>query len=136
MVRHIDLLARLQKIWGALSLVAGLAILIQAFGALALMLSGRPGAPQTGLAAGLTTALFFFFAVGAIVWGGVHIYDGIGLRRRRPWARLVALTLAVINLFFLPFGTALAGYAFWVLLTDETRRIFYPAAQRPAPDRG
>jgi hypothetical protein len=131
MVRHIDLLARLHKIWGALALVAGLAILIQAFGALALILSSEPGATPTGLAAGLTTTLFFFFGVGAIAWGGVHIYDGVGLRRRRPWARLVALTLAVINLFVLPFGTALAIYAFWVLLTDDTRRAFDPNAQRP-----
>jgi len=38
-----------------------------------------------------------------------------------PW---LALALAVPNLFVLPFGTALAIYAFWVLLHNETRSLF------------
>lgn len=127
MLRHIDLLARLHKIWGALALVAGAAILIQGLGALGLTLSAEPGAETAGVAAAFTTAMFFLFALGALVWGGVHISDGVGLRRRQPWARPVALLLSVLNLFFLPFGTALALYAFWVLLSDETRRVFDPA---------
>jgi hypothetical protein len=128
MVRHIDLLARLHRIWGGLSLVAGVAILIQAFAALYLILSAPHDSPQAGLAAVLTVTVFFLFAAGAILWGGVHLYDGTGLKQRRPWARLLALGLAVPNLFFLPFGTALAAYAFWVLLSDETRRIFEPVS--------
>jgi hypothetical protein len=128
MLRHVDLLARLHKIWGAMALVAGVAILIQALGALALILTAAPGSSKAGLGAGLATTLFFFFAVGAFVWGGVHIHDGVGLRRRKAWARPVALVLSVLNLFFLPFGTALAIYAFWVLLSDDTRRTFDPTA--------
>jgi hypothetical protein len=42
------------------------------------------------------------------------------------------MALAVLNLFFLPFGTALAVYSFWVLLADPTRRLFDPTAQTPA----
>jgi hypothetical protein len=127
MVRHIDLLARLHKIWGALALVAGLSILIQALGALAVILTAEPGSPATGLGAGFTTAVFFLFALAALAWGGVHISNGIGLRGRKPWARPVALVLSVLNLFFLPFGTALASYAMWVLLSDETRQTFDPS---------
>ncbi len=126
MLRHIDLLARLHRIWGALALAAGVSILIQAVGALVLVLSADPASPPTGLAAGLTVTLFFLFAFSAIAWGGVHVQNGADLRRRRPRARMRALLLAILNLFFLPFGTALAVYAFWVLLTDETRRVFEP----------
>jgi hypothetical protein len=129
MLRHIDLLARLHKIWGAMSLAAGLAILIQAIGALALMMTAKPGTSEAGIGAGLATTMFFLFAVGAFVFGGAHIQNGVGLRRRRTWARPMALVLSVLNLFFLPFGTALSIYAFWVLLSDETRRVFDPAAQ-------
>lgn len=129
MVRHIDLLARLQKIWGGLALVAGAAVLILALGALGVILTAPPGSPQVGMAAGFTTTVFFLFAFGALAWGGVHIHDGIGLRGRKAWARPVALVLAVLNLFFLPFGTALAVYAFWVLLSDETRRAFAPPSR-------
>lgn len=128
MLRHVDLLARLHKIWGALALVAGVSILILGLGALGVILSAEPGAEPAGVAAAFTTTMFFLFAVGALVWGSVHIYDGVGLRRRRPWARPVALVLSVLNLFFLPFGTALAVYAFWVLLSNETRQTFDPAA--------
>jgi len=34
------------------------------------------------------------------------------------------LGLSVVNLFVLPFGTALAIYTFWVLLHDEVRALF------------
>jgi hypothetical protein len=126
MDRHINLLARLCRIWGALAMVAGVAILVQGFGALAVVMAAEPGSPQSGVAAWLTATLYFFFALGALVWGSVHLSSATGLRRRRPWARLVGLLLAVLNLFFLPFGTALAAYTFWVLMSDETRRAFAP----------
>jgi hypothetical protein len=133
MIRHIDLLARLHKIWGWLALVAGVAILIQALGALAVILTAAPGTPATGIGAWVTTVVFFLFACAALAWGGVHIHNGIGLRKRTSWARGVALVLALLNLFFLPFGTALAVYAFWVLLSDETRRVFPPTGRPASP---
>ena len=124
MSQHIDLLGRLHRMWGGLALVAGVAILIQAIGALALVVSAEHGTPPAGWAASLTVTLLFLFAGGAITWGLAHLYTGTGIRRRRPWARMLALALAVLNLFVLPFGTALAAYAFWVLLSNETRRTF------------
>ena len=38
--------------------------------------------------------------------------------------KLLAIGLAVGNMVLLPFGTALGGYAVWVLLTEEGRQIF------------
>ena len=46
------------------------------------------------------------------------------IRKLQPEGRLATLGLAVPNLFVLPFGTALGVYAFWVLLHDETRKMF------------
>lgn len=126
MDRHINLLALLYRIWGALAVVAGVAILVQGFGALAVVVAAEPGSPQTGVAAWFTATLYFLFAFSALAWGGVHMSSATGLRRRRPRSRMVGLLLAVLNLFFLPFGTALAVYAFWVLMSDETRRAFAP----------
>jgi len=60
----------------------------------------------------------------ALVWGGLHLFVGRTLRRRLPSARLMALGLAVGNLVLLPFGTALGGYACWVLLNEEGRHLF------------
>jgi len=69
------------------------------------------------------------FAALALLWGGIHVLTGFALRSHRHWARLVGMALAVLNLFFLPFGTALAVYTFWTLLSDETRKLFDPAHQ-------
>ncbi|MCX6551387.1 MAG: hypothetical protein NTY02_10355 [Acidobacteria bacterium] len=127
MTRHVDLLAVLYVFWGALALVTGLAILILALGAWAIITSAERAALGPDFAASLTAVTFFLFAAGALAWGGIHVLTGFALRRHRHWARLVGMGLAVLNLFFLPFGTGLAIYTFWALLADETRRLFAPA---------
>jgi hypothetical protein len=133
MARHIDLLSVFYLFWGALALVAGTGILVLALGALAIITSAERVALGPDLAASVTAGFFFVFAAGALVWGGIHLLTGLALRRRRTWARLVAMGLAVLNLFFLPVGTALAVYAFWVLLSEPTRRLFDPALQASEP---
>ncbi|MBN1895806.1 hypothetical protein JW906_15055 [bacterium] len=52
------------------------------------------------------------------------ILCGWGLLKMKPWARLFGLILGVINLFNIPFGTALGIYSLWVLLKEETVRLF------------
>ena len=126
MTRHIDLLAVFHQMWGALALVAGTAILVLAIGALAIVRSAERAALGPDMAAGLTVGFFFVFAVSALAWGGIHVWTGLSLRAHKARARLVGLALAVLNLFFLPVGTALAVYTFWVLLSNETRRAFEP----------
>jgi hypothetical protein len=127
MTRHVDLLSVLYRLWGLLALVAGLAILVLAIGAMAIITSAERAALGPDFAAGLTAGAFFVFASLALLWGGIHVLTGLALRRHRHWASLVGMGLAVLNLFFLPFGTALAVYTFWTLLSDETRRLFDPA---------
>ena len=78
-------------------------------------------------AAGLTTLVFAGIGAFALMWGGVHVWTATLLRRRRPFGRVLALALALVNLLVLPFGTALGAYALWILLTDEGRRLFEPA---------
>lgn len=52
-----------------------------------------------------------------IAVGGIMV--GLGLKDRKPWARVVAIVLGVIALFHPPFGTALGIYTLWVLMSDE-----------------
>jgi hypothetical protein len=54
----------------------------------------------------------------------MHLVTGRGLAARRPWARMLALVLALFNVLLLPLGTALSAYTLWVLLQDDTRRQF------------
>lgn len=128
MKRHVDFLALLYIIWGALFLLVGVAGLALSGGAAALVSSAGLVRHGASLAASLTAITLAAVAVLSLVWAALHLWVGSQLRRYRPWARLLALGLAVINLVLLPFGTALGIYACWALLTDDGRRLFEPSS--------
>ena len=120
MTAHLHLLSILQMVWGAIGLLLGVSTILLGVGAIA---SGW-AAPGEELAAAITAALFGIFAVAVLAGGGANAWAGAAIGRRQPSGRLAALWLAVLNLFVLPFGTALAIYAFWVLLHNESRAQF------------
>jgi hypothetical protein len=49
---------------------------------------------------------------------------GIGLLTRQPWARMLAIVFGSLNLFDLPFGTAMGIYTLWVLLPEESEKEY------------
>jgi hypothetical protein len=126
---HLRLLSILQLTWGAIGMLLGVSTLLLALGAIAIAVS------ESGdrFAAGVTAAAFGIFAAALIAGGAANAWAGSALRRRQPNGRLVVLTLGVLNLFVLPFGTALAIYAYWVLLHHESRMMF--EAGRPEIQR-
>ncbi len=124
MKRHADFLSVLYLAWGAIFTIVGLAGLALTAGAIAIARDSGPVRVGSDLAASLTAVTLGVLAVIALLWGVLHLWLGAALRRYQPWARLLSLGLAVINLVLFPFGTALGGYALWVLLTDEGRRLY------------
>jgi hypothetical protein len=128
MQRHVRLLGILANLWGLLATLVGISMLLLAAGALTELL--QPIDSASGFAAGLTAGAFALLGIFALVWGGAHVWAAALLRRHRPWGRISVLALAVSNLLLLPFGTALGIYAFWVLLRDESRRLFEPGPAR------
>ena len=122
MERHVDLLGILANLWGALAMLVGVALLLLAMGAIAALF--EPGASSVEFAAGLTAAVFSFIGVFALVWGCAHVWAAALLKKRQPLGRIVTLALAMVNLLVLPFGTAFGGYALWVLLREDGRRLF------------
>jgi hypothetical protein len=131
--RHADFLGVLYLAWGAIFALVGLAGLALAGGALAIARGGGPVAVSSEFAAGLTALTLGLIATLALIFGALHLWIGAMLRRYRPWARLLALGLAVINLVLFPFGTALGAYACWVLLTEEGRALYLDGATNVAP---
>jgi hypothetical protein len=73
--------------------------------------------PIIGLAG--TTLVIFLLAVSL-----PGLITGIGLLKFKPWARIVGIVLAAINLINIPIGTILGAYGLWVLLNKETERLF------------
>ena len=122
MPSQLEFLGVLFIVWGLLTALVGLSTLALGIGAFAIITS--PSASGGHVAAGLTAAIFTTLAIIAIVWGTAHVVAGVPLRRRKPWARIMALTLGSVDLLLLPYGTALGIYALWVLLTNEGRRLF------------
>jgi len=120
---HLHLLGILQLVWGGIGLLLGASALLLAIGALAIGVS----APQARMVAGITAGSFVVFAIALLAGGGVNLWAGSALRRVRPAGRTATLWLAVLNLFVLPFGTALGIYALWVLLHNESRGVFLGA---------
>jgi hypothetical protein len=52
------------------------------------------------------------------------VIGGIGLLKRKPWARILVLILAVFDLLNVPIGTAVGVYTIWVLIQEETEQLF------------
>lgn len=120
MIAHLRLLTVLHRIWGALGVLLGCSTLMLGAGAVAIGLT-TAGA---GVAAGFTAGVFAVCAVALLGAGVANLWAGAAMERREPHGRLGALALGVVNVFVLPFGTALGIYAFWVLLHNETRSAF------------
>jgi hypothetical protein len=123
---HLHLLWVLQLVWGGIGILLGVSTLMLAAGAAAIGWTTR----GDELAAGITAVAFIVCATLLLAAGGANAWAGTAMKRRQPNGRLATLALAVLNLFILPFGTALGVYAFWVLLHNETRAMFEPGHGR------
>ena len=58
---------------------------------------------------------------------------GWGLLQRERWARILALVLAFISLFNVPFGTAVGVYTMWVLLPGDSEQEYETWSPRSSP---
>jgi hypothetical protein len=119
-IPHLTLLTVLHRVWGALGLLLGFSTFMLATGAVAIGVTKGGGE----IAAGITAVAFAACAIALVAAGAANLWAGNAMQRRQPNGRIVALALGFLNLFVLPFGTALAIYGFWVLLHNETRTSF------------
>ena len=118
---HVDFVAILFVVWGALTALLGVSTLALGIAAASLATSA---AGSGHVAAGLTAAVFITLAVIAILWGLGHVFIGVPLRRRDPRARLLAILAGSIDLLLLPVGTPLGIYTLWVLLNERSKALF------------
>jgi len=73
---------------------------------------------------GFLTSLFSTLGIIVLAKAACGFITGWGLLQRKPWGRIVALVLAFIALFNIPFGTALGVYTLWVLLPSGSEREY------------
>ena len=83
--------------------------------------SGEEDAVVALAALGLTgIALTIFLLVMSVP----YIICGWGLWKRRSWARIMGIVLAILALLEFPIGTAFGVYALIILFKGETEKLF------------
>src|SRR5215469_15813414 len=125
--RHIKILA-----WMHVAMGGGLFLV-----ALALLASVYFEGPEYIHTLPFLFGLFTWLAAGLFI---PSLAGGIGLLRKKTWARILIIFVSLGFLFAFPIGTALGAYGLWALLKRETGPAFasWPAltARIDQPRRG
>jgi O-antigen/teichoic acid export membrane protein len=61
-------------------------------------------------------------AIGSV--STIGLIGGIGLLSYQEWARILVLIIAAVGCMNVPFGTMKGVYSIWVLMQDETIKLF------------
>ncbi len=119
--QHVHLLGILWLAVSAFNAVAGLILFVIANTLFAhLHEMGAPPQVPTGFLQSLLTTI----GIIVLAKAACGFFAGWGLLQREPWARIVALVLAFISLFNIPFGTAIGVYTMWVLLPGQSQEEY------------
>src|SRR4029079_3548007 len=81
--------------------------------------------PIIGLAGTMLVTFLLVISVPGLI-------AGIGILKMRPWARILGIVLAILNLIHIPIGTIFGIYALWVLLNKDTEALFSSPVPHPA----
>lgn len=120
MEKHVTLVAVLNIVFGSIGIIVAIIIVAAISGGG--LISRDPTAMRiTGIVGPAIGTLFVLTSVPELI-------GGIGLLKRRGWARILVMILAVLGLMEIPIGTAIGIYTLWVLLNENTARLFAQAA--------
>lgn len=131
MEKHIQVIGILWIVLGVIGLGLGLLALLVGLG-----VSFIPEFANWGDLGDITPEVFRIIIIAVCAFIGVFsvpkIIAGIGLLRKREWARIMILVLSFLELWSIPFGLALAVYSMVILFKPETIKLFNPSYQTPA----
>ncbi|RLF43800.1 MAG: hypothetical protein DRN29_09495 [Thermoplasmata archaeon] len=71
----------------------------------------------------MNSAMIFIGAI-ALLIGILYAIAGLGLWKLKPWARIIAIILAIISLLNFPVGTAIGIIVLWYLFKAEIKEAF------------
>lgn len=126
-----------RKVLGILYLVFGG---LWALGGIALMAVFMAGAlPEARTGPERAVILMVGVAGGLLLLGlaAVGIIGGVGMLRRRAWAKVPTLIAGLLGLLHFPIGTALGIYTLWFWLQPNAPLLFSPRGFEPrGPELG
>jgi len=116
MQKHITLVAALHIGFSVLFLIMALFLYF--------LLIGTGVCIQDYTAASILTFVGTALAILLVVISLPGLIGGIGLLHRKNWARILIIIVSCLDLINIPFGTAIGIYSLWVLLQEDTEKIF------------
>ena len=116
MEKHVTLVAALNIGFGFLGVIFAIIVFVAIVGGG--IISQDPEAIKITSLVGTALGGFLF------VLSLPELIGGFGLLKRKPWARILILIVSCLDLLFIPIGTAIGIYGLWVLLQDETVKLF------------
>jgi hypothetical protein len=123
MAQHVKIIGILHIAFGALVVLAGVIVLI-VMGGIAAGVGTAAHNSDDYVAVPILGGIGGMVFIVCMVLGLPGIIGGIGLLQFKPWARILVIVLSVLDLFNIPFGTALGIYGLWALLNTETEQMF------------
>jgi len=119
--RHIHLVGILLLAISAFNVIGGLILVV--VGDTFFPHLHQMGAPED-VPTGFLSTLVISLGIIVLAKAACGFLAGWGLMHREPWARVLALVLAFISLFNVPFGTAVGVYTMWVLLPGQSQQEY------------
>jgi hypothetical protein len=117
MKKHVTVVAAIQIGFAILGLILAVVIFfVMSFA------RGQVGDDNTGrmvlgfLSVSLPILFGFLSTLGLV--------GGIGLLAYRPWARYIVMVVSALGCLNIPIGTLKGVYSLWVLLQDDTIKLF------------
>lgn len=117
MEKHVRILGILYIIFGILGMLGGiiLYVILTTSGALSGDMEAMMVLEIIGIALG---GFLLVISVPGVI-------GGIGLLKHQQWAKILVLIIGILNLLNFPFGTVLGVYTIWVLMNNQTDKIFH-----------
>jgi hypothetical protein len=120
MDRHVQLIGILWIVYGIMGLLFAFFVFLLLFGVSFIPDMGHIAPGILRFIAWISSLFFMALAIPQII-------AGLGLMKRKEWARILTLIVSFFHLLSFPLGTALGIYSFVILLKPETVRLFNPA---------
>ena len=111
------------KVLGWLYIISGIIGLITA-ACLGIIMIGGGIIFQGDVAIRATTIVAIVLGLFLLIVSSPGIIAGWGLLQYRPWARILAIILGILNLPGIPVGTLIGIYTLIVLLDDRSSQFF------------
>lgn len=123
MATHVKTLGILHIVLGSIGILVALLFLLF-FGSLAALVGLTDSSEGAFVAVPILGGIGGLIFITILLLSIPGIIVGIGLLRFSPWARVLGIIVSAFSMLNVPLGTALGVYGLWVLVSNETERLF------------